>query len=273
MNPGPYRAVTRFTDPADFAFLLADLPGDVDGICEIASRQTMHHNLRAYYGVPVSHWTGLVRVWPPVMRDVLQALSRLPPGRLTTSRAPEQRILSACVLESHLLACLLRHAGIPVRIRAGYFQHVRSSDEHVVDFWASLAHGNVETGCRLPAGYFEYAHQAWRRLRSGSGVDPRQHAEDPQDGWSHIRSQLLSDFYSLLRHDVAGAGDPASASWQFLKGLTYAAAAAPELDHLDQLAGLLARDAALPELTAFYWRSRLRLAEAEADPCCAVYRP
>jgi hypothetical protein len=331
----PYREVSRFTDPAERAVMLAELPDDIAGVCEVARRQIVHQNLRAYYRIPVSRWAQLTRVWPPVMRHVLQSLAQLPPGRLTTERDPEQRILGACVLESHLLAGLLRHRGIPVRIRAGYFANIRADGEHGARFWGKAAvararheglseaqqavrgadaraytrrqnqvdhhiehwiceywddggqrwqlldantdflraHGNIETGFRLPAHYFEFAHQAWQRLRSATGVHPDQHAEDPQDGWSHIRSQLLSDFYSLLRHDVAGSDGPSGVAWQFIKGQTFAETPEREREQLDELAALLARDAELAELTGFYWRSpELRLANAEADDCSAVFR-
>jgi hypothetical protein len=333
---GPYRGLSRFTDPGGGPALLDELPGDVTGICEVARKQTIHHNLLVYYGVPRRQWPLMRRVWPPRLPDALRALRQTPPHHLSSGRLPGQRVIGACVLESHLLAGLLRHRGFAARVRAGYFAGIRGNGAHVVRFWEQLgrekdavadlteagaqewreqnnaftrqqnqidhhiehwvceywddgsrrwrildantdflkAHSDITTGFHLPAVHFEYAHQAWRQMRHGDGFHPDRYREDPQDGRSHIRSQLLSDFFSLLRHDLAGTGEPTGRSRAFIKEQAYEQTPEQELRQLDLLAELLALDPPAEQLTAFYQRSvPLRLQSAETDRYSLVFRP
>lgn len=330
-SPDKYRATSRFTDPGSKADLLTSLPDDADGICEVAKRQTIHHNLRAHFGIPASEWKAMASVWPPKMEAILETLESIDPHNLRDPRPPPRRIVGACMLESHLLAGMLRYRGIPVRVRAGYFRNIRSDGDHILDFWertsrekgvmAALlrkdpeawsrmnrsytrrqneidhhiehwiceywdrrarrwrlldanntflkAHSNVETGFRLSPRYFERAPEAWRRMRRTPGFNPDQYYEEPHDGRSHIRSQLLWDFFSLLNHDIAGVGESSDRTTRFIKKRKYSDTPADELQELDGMADLMSRDPSVRELAAFYRTSRtLRVVEADGDPYC-----
>ncbi|UCF67199.1 MAG: hypothetical protein JSV80_15695 [Acidobacteriota bacterium] len=140
----------------------------------------------------------------------------------------------------------------------------------------------LEVGIHLPREYFEYAFEAWQRMRGSENFNPDQYAEWPQDGRSHIRSQLLWDFYSLLNHDIAGFDqqawpddDTMSAereAYVFIKERAFSELSAEELDELDRLALLLAREPTIDELVAFYGDSKtLRLVTAEKDPYSLVF--
>jgi hypothetical protein len=128
-------AHSRFTAPGAFAPMLAQLPAEPRAIASLARAQTIHHNLLPHFGVARDQWPSLPRARPPSLEAILQALAATPPHTLSEARRPEQRIVSACVLESHFLAGLLRHRGHRVRIRVGYFKNIRSDAEHVVAFW------------------------------------------------------------------------------------------------------------------------------------------
>jgi hypothetical protein len=126
---------SRFTEPGRFAPMLDVLPPDPRAIASLARAQTIHHNLLPHFGVARERWASLPRVWPPRLDEILRTLSEAAPGTLTTERPLDQRIVGACVLESHFLAGLLRHRGHRVRIRVGYFQNIRGDSDHVVTFW------------------------------------------------------------------------------------------------------------------------------------------
>lgn len=330
-----YAGFSRFTDPGPEAEQHQDLPADTMALAGIAERQTIHHNLMGWFGLDVETARQMRRVWPPRMPAMLAALREMPPGNLVDDREPADRIVGACMLESHFLAGLLRAKGIPTRIRAGYFQGIRSNGEHIVRFWRAAlraraaddellrtdparweaqldalsrhnneidhhiehwicevpdsagarwqlvdanrsflkAHSDLDVGFMLPPEHFEHAWVAWRRMRSaGDDYDPDRHAEEPQDGRSHIRSQLLSDFASLLNHDLAGIAEPDAETAAMLRGQTYDATSPQELGDLDDLAGLLSTGPSVEELVAFYReRKRLRIPAAEADPYSFVF--
>lgn len=330
----PYQSFSRFTDPRDFSFMIDTLPDDVIGICEVAKHQTIHHNLLPYYGLPKSQWKEMKRVWPPKMPDMLSALKETPPYHLSKDRQPAQRIIGACMLESHLLAGMLRSRQIPARIRAGYFKDIRANSPSIVSFWEQVArakgneedllktdpekwreennaytrrqneinhhiehwlceywdeqqrqwrlldandtflkaHSNLDVGFHLPSAHFEHAHAAWQKMRSQSSFNPDQYMEEPQDGRSHIRSQMLWDFFSLLNHDLAGYDEPSDETRKFIKARQYEDTPPQELQELDLLASLLSQDPPTEELTAFYRGSvALRIASAEQDPYSFVF--
>jgi hypothetical protein len=150
-------AAGRFTDPGAFAYLLADLPAEPTAIAAVARAQTIHHNLLPHFGVPRDRWPSLPRARPPRLDVVLEALAATPPHNVSEARRPEQRVVSACVLESHFLAGLLRHRGHRVRIRVGYFRNIRRDPEHVVAFWEQVMR---EKGVR--GDLLERDPEAWR---------------------------------------------------------------------------------------------------------------
>jgi hypothetical protein len=131
-------ALSRFTDPGAFAPMLEQLPTEPRAIASLARAQTIHHNLLPHFGVGRNLWPSLPRARPPALDAILEALAATLPYTVSEERRPEQRVVSACVLESHFLAGLLRHRGHRVRIRVGYFKNIRSDAEHVVAFWEGV---------------------------------------------------------------------------------------------------------------------------------------
>ncbi len=329
-----YKSFSSLTDPGGFSAMLDKLPGDVTGICEIAKGQTVHHNLLPYYNIPKSKWKEMSRVWPPKMTRLLETLKKSGPHNLYDNRKIEQRIIGACVLESHFLTGMLRYKGVPARIRAGYFKDVRANGPYVVKFWEKTlrvrgvngellktdpkkwreeinaftskknaanhyiehwicqywdenkkkwrlldanntfleASSNIKVGFHLPKTYYEYAHESWKKMRSKTNFNPDQYAEWPQDGRSHIRSQLLSDFFSLLNHDAVGFNPLSGDAKKFIKEKKYEEVSTKELEELDRLANLLSKEPAKDELVAFYRNSKtLRIKSVEKDPYCFLF--
>jgi hypothetical protein len=339
VNPRHYLSLSRFTDPGDRSVMLDELPENVTTIAGVAEGLTVHHNLLPYHGVPKAAWAEMTRPWPPKMTTLLSALEDTGPGNLTDPRRVEDRIIGGCMLESYLLAGMLRHRKIPARTRAGYFRNVNVNAPHILDFWEMTLRGRgineelleqdperwreeiraftqsqldvdhriehwvveywdedrrtwrildanttflgassgLDVGYHLPREHFEYAWEAWRTMRAADEFNPDRYAEWPQDGRSHIRSQLLWDFFSLLNHDIAGND---TASWQgedpnpserrayaFVKERNFEELSDEELRELDRLAELLAAEPTRQELVALYREtSTLRLETLESDP-------
>jgi hypothetical protein len=109
-------------------------------------------------------------------------------------------------------------------------------------------------------------------MRGTEDFNPDQYQEYPQDGHSHIRSQMLLDFFCLLNHDMAGFEDQSGDVMNFIKRKTYADSSPEELEELDMLAELLSQNPTKDELVAFYKNSKtLRIEEVEKDPHSFVF--
>ena len=155
-----------------------------------------------------------------------------------------------------------------------YLAHSRFTDPGTARRQSVVPDSDLEIGFQLPSEYFEHASSAWQAMRSsGDHYDPDRHAEEPQDGRSHIRSQSLSDFTSLLKHDLAGVDEPDQETAAFIRGQTYTATPAAELSDLDDLAALISAEPSVDELITFYiTHERLRIRGAELDPYSFVFR-
>lgn len=129
------------------------------------------------------------------------------------------------------------------------------------------AHSGIEVPFRLPRQYFEFAWEAWGRMRRNPRYSLEQHAEEPLDGPTHIRYHLLSDLSSLLNHDPPSALDWAAENpGGFLKR-RFADLTLAELEELDRAAAAMARDPTIEELAGLYRElGTLRPLRLEADP-------
>ena len=135
------------------------------------------------------------------------------------------------------------------------------------------AHSDLDVGFHLPQQYFESASAAWRSMRASRDFNPDRYVEEPQDGRSHIRAQLLWDFYSLLNHDIAGLGAGMQASYAFVKERRYDDTSRDELRELDRLADVLSGTPSIDDLMDLYCASEtLQIPSAETDPYCFVHR-
>jgi hypothetical protein len=185
-------ALSRFTNPGAFAPMLAQLPAEPRAIASLARAQTIHHNLLPHFGVARELWPSLPRVRPPRLDSILQALAATLPHTLSEARRPEQRIVGACVLESHFLAGLLRHRGHRVRIRVGYFKNIRSNAEHVVAFWERVMRDKGVEGDLL-----ERDPELWRET-------------------VNAYSQRQNDVDHHIEHWICELWDEEAAEWQLL---------------------------------------------------------
>jgi hypothetical protein len=185
-------ALSRFTDPGAFAPMLAQLPAEPRAIALLARAQTIHHNLLPHFDVARDLWPSLPRVRPPRLDAILQALAAIPPHTLSEARSPEHRVVSACILESHFLAGLLRHRGHRVRVRVGYFKNIRSNAEHVVAFWERVMREKGVEGDLL-----ERDPELWRET-------------------VNAYSQRQNELDHHIEHWICEVWDEEAAEWQLL---------------------------------------------------------
>jgi len=175
-----------------------------------------------------------------------------------------------------------------------YMKDVNKSIEHwVTEYWDKdqgrwrildirpdyLQAYGLDVDYHLPDEYFEYGYEAWQKIKNPEFKNDA-YSEGELDGRSHIRYQMLMDFYSLLNHDVPGVFDDAGRDIsnnknndeiKFLRK-KYEDLSETELKELDDLASLFGQDPGVEELLTFYYASStLKLESMMNDPYSFVF--
>lgn len=279
-QPSFYSQQGMMTDPGNHDHLFDALPSDPAALCAIL------HGL-----VAIDLWVrvGTLRVSEERqqefnLRGVRRKIERLlvlNDRPLTVARAFEQRLLGNCRDLSLLLCAMLRHHGIPARVRSGFatfFDRERRFDHWVCQYWRPEAHrwvsvdpwmsqvqyeqerldptlraglaGLLNIGYEpldVRAEHFLTGAQAWRHCRADGG-DPSHFGTygDLQGLW-FMRDNLLRDFLCLNKVEVLPWD-----CWGTMSGKREPPLA-NELVQLDHVARVTeAVEGALPEVMTLY---------------------
>jgi hypothetical protein len=155
-----YRQHSPLTDPGGRRALLAGLPADVAALGAIVRGVVVHRDETSWmhgFELPAKRRDEANTRWTEAILGYLGDLGK---------RAAPERFAGTCRDFSILLCALLREAGVPARLRAGfagYFTADFFDDHWVVEYW-SETHGWRLADAQLAGG----AAEAYR-----AGVDPR----------------------------------------------------------------------------------------------------
>jgi hypothetical protein len=216
----------------------------------------------------------------------LQRLKDLAPHNLRDARRAGDRVVADNVVQAYILAGMLRYRLIAARVRVGCPAGGRAGapfrgECRVCEFWevkgkrwqlldaettSPERRGDAAADSPARSACFEFAHAAWKRLRSGDRTESGAFAAGAEESAFHLRRLLLRDFASLLNHDPAGRDDP-------LEEARYRALSSREVRELDRLAEALSRGATVEELVALYRKyPGLRPDGADDDPYSYVFK-
>lgn len=288
----------QMTDPGNYGHLFDSLPDDplslsialhgliaIDlwvrmGVLSVPAERHQEFNLRG-------------------VRQKLLRLLQLDDRPLTVARSIEQRLLGNCRDLSILMCAILRHHGVPARVRSGFatfFDPVRRFDHWVCEYWkpdaqrwvsvdawmsqvqyeqerldptlrAGLA-GLLNIGYNpldVSAEHFVTGAQAWQCCRTnGDNPDLFGTYGDLQGLW-FVRDNLLRDFLCLNKVEVLPWD-----CWGLMSGKRESPLE-NELELLDQIASATeGGDEALAEILTLYADMpdlHPRLEFAESSPC------
>jgi len=219
------------TNPGPYSELFDPLPSDPAALCMIL-HGVMALDLWVDFGVLQvpeerrQEWN--IRSVESKLRRILESDTR----PLTVARPFEQRLLGNCRDTSLLLCAILRHHGIPARVRAGFalWQRERRVDHWVCEYWKpdeqrwvmvdafldqvrhkqellpqNLRVALADLGCDPPdvrATHFITGGKAWQRCRMGE--DDPNHYGITGDLWGlwFIRDNMLRDLLALNKIEV-----------------------------------------------------------------------
>jgi hypothetical protein len=142
---------------------------------------------------------------------IVRALLELGPEPLNVARPPERRIVGTCRHFAVLSCALLRHHGVPARVRCGfatYFQQGQGLDHWVTEYrdrgtWvridSELLGGTVlDRPERLAEGEFLSGGEAWRAFRLGE-LDASRFGVYGTENWgpAEIQGNAVRDLAAL----------------------------------------------------------------------------
>src|SRR3712207_4652417 len=114
-----YTQQSPITDPGPYAGLFDELPSDIDGLCRVVQGLHMHLDEGPMYGITISQERlpeSDLRTVPSMLKRILE-IHDLPLGE---ARPPEQRLIGCCRDFAVMLCAMLRHKGVPARVRFGF---------------------------------------------------------------------------------------------------------------------------------------------------------
>jgi hypothetical protein len=265
-NPLEYYASHGpLTDPQEWKWLFDDLPGEVPDLCKVIHGLMIHPIEAHLYGVKFS---------PDQLKDqgihsVAQRLTHihlLDERSLTVTRSLAKRIAAQCDRFATLCCSMLRHRGVPARVRGGFAVYLASPtlyyNHWICEYWNAAeqgwvlvdpqldevqctAHEYTFDPCNIPRTQFLTVDYVWQQCRAGR-ADPQHYGFDQMRGMEYIGGQLVLNLAALNKVELPPWGWQAIAEdgWHRTeKGLTL----------LDRIAALaLAGNDRFFELHALY---------------------
>jgi len=210
-----------FTDPEEYAHLFDRLPTEIPALCRIVQGLVIHFLWAKAYGVELTE----ERRPEMEIRRVSHKLRHLAEGDphpLEVARDAQARILGTCRDFSVMLCGMLRHRGIPARVRCGFATYFRADhyeDHWIAKYWRpgerrwvmvdaqldalqrAQLHVDFDT-TDLPDGQFLPAGRAWWMCRDGQ-VDPEKFGILGMSGRWFVRGNVVRDLLALNKLEVS----------------------------------------------------------------------
>lgn len=229
MDAGPtsstlayYAAQGDWSDPKDRAVFFEVLPADLAGLCGVIQGVLIHDHFGArLYGPAPEDFARRPRETLPIA-DRLESLSAARAAPLSAMRAPFEREVGTCRDFALLLCAVLRHRGVPARVRCGfarYFTLGRYEDHWLCEYWKAeeerwaLVDAQLDEAhrrhlsitfdvCDVPREQFMPPWRAWHQYRTGS-ADPELFGCGENRGEWFLQVNLVRDLLSLLKREVS----------------------------------------------------------------------
>ncbi|MBC8330907.1 MAG: excinuclease ABC subunit UvrA [Anaerolineae bacterium] len=131
-----YRTHSPLTDPGPYVRLYDDLPDDIRGLIGVIQDQMMHRNAAQSDGVTLTRESRAEQRLR-TMEQRLARITELDPAPLTVPRQAREKQIGMCRDFAIFLVSLLRHKGIPARMRVGFEDYFKPSVTYKGDHWIS----------------------------------------------------------------------------------------------------------------------------------------
>jgi hypothetical protein len=216
-----YASQGDVTDPRQFACLLDEVSCDIPDLCRVAQGLMIHVGWAGAYGVELTE----TRLRDLSIRSVCEQLRFIQSAdrrALSVPRAVASRMLGTCRDFALFLCSLLRHHGVPARVRCGFATYLgpnRYEDHWICECWHSdqgrwaMVDAQLDALQRdhlkvtfdstdLPRGRFLTAAQAWRMCRAGE-ISADDCGQQAATGLWFMRVNVVRDLLSLAKTEIS----------------------------------------------------------------------
>ncbi|MBN2146761.1 MAG: excinuclease ABC subunit UvrA [Anaerolineales bacterium] len=219
-----YATHSPLTDPGPYADLYEQLPASPFDLALVVQGLLLHRMLADHLNIPLS--AAQRSEWH--LRTVQQRLARMveiDPAPLTTPRQTIQRQVGVCRDYALLYVSMLRHRGIPARMRVGFARYLDPQGPMSIDHWIAevwdaaqecwvlidpqMDPENIEaigvtvdpTDLRQDEDFY-LAGSAWDLCRTGKAKPLLFRLNGHWKGLPCIRGNLLHDFQALNKFEL-----------------------------------------------------------------------
>ena len=263
-----FSAQSLLSSPGACETLYDGLPDEPAALIQVVQGVLIHKLVVDYYNVDISP----IQRAEQHLRSVEQRLKRLAqldPAPLTVARQPSDRQVGVCRDFALLFVSLLRHKGIPARMRVGFASYLAPGTPYKADHWISeywdgtrwvLVDPQIDDIQRQKTRItidtldlhrsvdFYLAGTAWQLCRAGKARSDLFRFSVKWKGMPCIRGNLLHDFQSLNKIELT--------PWDYWDDLSLKTETSLSVDDktlLDRIASLTAEtDEHLEELRTLF---------------------
>ncbi|SEG62768.1 Transglutaminase-like superfamily protein [Actinacidiphila yanglinensis] len=229
---GFYTSQSTFSDPGELVGWYTDLPRDVGALARVVRDVMIHRVEGGQFGVPIAEDRMRGDAETRYVDDILRLVVERDGAPLVERREFADRFVGICRDFTLLHVSLLRHVGIPARLRSGFASYFGNDGFHfdhvVTEYWDDergwlLADAQIADTAWYPMPFeptdvprdrFLVASEAWQLIRAGK-ADPKSFGlhlpEGPMVGEFFVAGNIRLDLAALnkvetLLWDVWGIG-------------------------------------------------------------------
>jgi hypothetical protein len=204
-----YRQYGFYTNPGDYEPMYANLPDSLAELCKLIKSQLIHPitDLPRYRDL-IPQDRSYEDLKYPTVQTILAGLKNYNPDGLIIDRKPADRLVVSCRYHAILLASILKHRGIPVRVRYGFASYLYPKYHiyHVIcEVWSNnekrwmLIDPDSQI-IEISSQQFEFAGDVWTKNQQGK-IDPNTYGVPNWWGSHPILDVLCHDLASVLGNE------------------------------------------------------------------------
>ena len=223
-----YTQHSPITDPGEYGYMFDDLPDDLISLYQVINGFMLHYRSAQHFKLPLSREQRREQRLHSTRRR-LAYLKKFNPDSLNVPRDLKEKQIGWCSDYAVMLVSILRHKGIPARMRVGFETYFEGDpyygDHWITEYWDQeksrwrLADADIGVSAVDPQGIqqatrrklkrgldftdlrpgidFITGADGWKTAREGKVKVDLYRANKVWKGWPLLRGNLLHDFQGL----------------------------------------------------------------------------